>query len=243
MVEATDPRRPVSPPGTLSRCLSGVGHAVKWLVISLVFSIVIEWVGMIFWWPDEGAAHSRDMLVRELQYLSVDVRHSVLVSDPVRFVAEASQVVSYYAFEWTGFLDLLQWLAPPPAVEEQGLRPLLHRLYSPLAEFVLATIHVTQVFAARLAVLTLATPVFGLFAAVALVDGLVRRDLRRWGGGRESSFIYHYAKKSTMPLITTAWVVYLALPFSIHPSWIILPFALAFALAITVTASTFKKYL
>ncbi len=34
---------------------------------------------------------------------------------------------------------------------------------------------ITQVFTVRLAVLTLATPVFGLFTLVALVDGLVRR--------------------------------------------------------------------
>ena len=59
---------------------------------------------------------------------------------------------------------------------------------------------IIQVFAVRLAVLTLATPVFGLFTL-------------------------------------------LALPFSLHPSWIILPFALAFAFAVTITASTFKKYL
>ena len=69
---------------------------------------------------------------------------------------------------------------------------------------------ITQVFAVRLAILTLATPVFGLFALVALVDGLVRRDLRRWGGGRESSFVYHYAKKASIPLIIIAWVLYLS---------------------------------
>ena len=69
----------------------------------------------------------------------------------------------------------------------------------------------TQVFAARLAILTLATPVFGLFAAVALVDGLVRRDPRRWVGGRQSSFVYHYAKKAALPLVIIAWVRYLAL--------------------------------
>jgi integrating conjugative element membrane protein (TIGR03747 family) len=102
---------------------------------------------------------------------------------------------------------------------------------------------ITQVFAVRLAILTLATPVFGLFTLVALVDGLVRRDLRRWGGGRESSFVYHYAKKAALPLIVTAWVLYLALPVSLHPSWIILPFALVFGFAVTITASTFKKYL
>ena len=55
--------------------------------------------------------------------------------------------------------------------------------------------------------------------------------------------MYHYAKKAAIPLIIMAWVLYLALPFSLHPSWIILPFALAFAFAVTITASTFKKYL
>ena len=120
---------------------------------------------------------------------------------------------------------------------------MLHRLYRPVSDFILAAMQITQVFAVRLAILALAIPVFGLFTVVALVDGLVRRDLRRWGGGRESSFVYHYAKKAAIPLIIMAWVVYLALPFSLHPSWIILPFALAFSFTVTITASTFKKYL
>lgn len=77
------------------------------------------------------------MLVSELHYLSVDVQHCVLVSDSARFVAQVSQVVAYYAFEWTEFLDLLQWPASPPNAEEQGQRPLLHREYTPMAEFVL----------------------------------------------------------------------------------------------------------
>ena len=63
------------------------------------------------------------------------------------------------------------------------------------------------------------------------------------GGGRESSFIYHWSKRSALPLLVTAWVVYLALPFSLHPSWVILPFATLFALCIAITASSFKKYL
>ena len=107
----------------------------------------------------------------------------------------------------------------------------------------IATLQVTRVFSLRLAILTLAMPVFVLFSLVALVDGLVQRDLRRWGGGRESSFVYHYAKKAALPLVVITWVVYLALPFSLHPTFIVLPFATVFALTVAVTASTFKKYL
>ena len=63
---------------------------------------------------------------------------------------------------------------------------------------------VTQVFAVRMAVLTLAMPVFLLFGLVGVTDGLVQRDLRRWGGGRESSFVYHHAKRFIMPAVLGA---------------------------------------
>jgi hypothetical protein len=39
------------------------------------------------------------------------------------------------------------------------------------------------------------------------------------------------------------WVVYLAMSVPVHPNFVILPFAVFSALAIAVTASTFKKYL
>ena len=107
----------------------------------------------------------------------------------------------------------------------------------------MAAIQIVQVFAVRLAILCLATPVFLLFSLIGLVDGLVQRDLRRWGGGRESSYLYHYAKNSVWMFMLSAWVCYLALPVSLHPVFIVLPFAILFAISISVTASTFKKYL
>jgi integrating conjugative element membrane protein (TIGR03747 family) len=243
MAEPTDPRRPVAQPGAVSRVLTGIAQCIKWILVSLVFSILIEWIGMVFWWEEQGLAHSRQMLVNELQFLGADFHRSWLTEHPMQFASDLSDRFYYFAFEWTGIVDLIQWITPPPILEEPSVRPVLHALYRPVADFVLAGMQITQVFAVRLAILTLATPVFGLFTLVALVDGLVRRDLRRWGGGRESSFVYHYAKKAALPLIVTAWVLYLALPVSLHPSWIILPFALVFGFAVTITASTFKKYL
>jgi integrating conjugative element membrane protein (TIGR03747 family) len=140
-------------------------------------------------------------------------------------------------------VDVLAWLSTPPGPEETGLRPLLRGFYQPLGGYILAAMQVTQVFSVRLAILTLALPVFGLFSLVALVDGFVKRDLHPWGRGRESSFVDHWAKRSALPLLITSWLLYLALPFSLHPSFIVLPFATLFALSVAVTANTFKKYL
>lgn len=243
MAEIREPRRAVAEPGTFARLLTGLAQCLKWLLLSLLFSILLEWIGMVFWWEEQGLLHSRRMLQSELSYLEGDLRRSLMTPEPARYAKALAREAHYYLFELTHFADLVDWLASTPEAEKSGLRRSLHRLYASIADFVLAAMQITQVFAVRVAILTLATPVFGLFALVALVDGLVRRDLRRWGGGRESSFVYHYAKKTAIPLVIITWVLYLSLPFSLHPAWLILPCAIGFGLVVSLTASTFKKYL
>lgn len=98
-------------------------------------------------------------------------------------------------------------------------------------------------FIVRLMVLVLTLPLFLMAAFVGLVDGLVRRDIRRFGAGRESGFIYHRAKASLMPLAVLPWVIYLALPVSISPLLILLPSAVLLGLATNIAAGSFKKYL
>ena len=244
MAEAVvDPRRRVVQEGLISKSLTAIAKIIQWLLLSLLFSIIIEWVGMVLWWPDEGLDHSRTMLTSEISYLDNDFKRSVVTSDPAQFAKRFADNTYHYLFEVTRFVDFIRWVSPPPTTSEQGFRPKLHKIFNPIAEFVIAMMQVTQVFSVRLAILSLATPVFLLFSLVALVDGLVQRDLRRWGGGRESSFVYHYAKKAVLPLVVITWVTYLALPFSLHPTFIVIPFAALFAFAVAVTASTFKKYL
>lgn len=238
-----DPRRRVVQEGLISKSLTGVAKVIQWLLLSLLFSIIVEWAGMVLWWPDEGLEHSREMLSKEIGYLDTDFRRSIVTSDPAMFAKRIADGTYHYLFEVTRFVNFIRWVSPQPVSNEEGLRPILHKIYRPITEFVIATMQVTQVFSVRLAILILAMPVFLLFSLVALVDGLVQRDLRRWGGGRESSFVYHYAKKAAFPLVILTWVTYLALPFSLHPTFVVLPFATLFALTVAVTASTFKKYL
>ena len=244
MAEAVaDPRRREVQRGLVSNTLTTLAKGVQWLLLALLFSILTEWVGMVFWWPEEGLQHSRSMLEAEFSYLDSDFRRSVMTSSPAEFAKAFADKTFHVLFEFTRVVDSIAWLSVPPSPDESGLRPRLHSIYQPVAEFVIAGMQVTQVFSVRLAILTLAMPVFVLFSLVALVDGFVKRDLRRWGGGRESSFVYHWAKRSAMPLMVLSWVIYLALPFSLHPTFIVLPFAALFALSVAVTASTFKKYL
>jgi integrating conjugative element membrane protein (TIGR03747 family) len=240
---ARDPRRREVRQGLISRTLTALGQAISWLFLALFFSILTEWVGMRFWWPEQGLAHSRAMLEAEIGYLGTDLRRSLVSSDLVRLANRVVEKTHHILFERTGLIGLLTRIEAHPAPTTQGLSAALHDLLRPAVQYVIAAMQVTQVFAVRLVILALATPVFGLFSVVALVDGFVQRDLRRWGGGRESSFVYHWAKRSALPLLVLSWVIYLALPVSLHPSFLVLPFATLFALSVEVTASSFKKYL
>lgn len=237
-----DPRRHDVRRGVVSHGLTVAAKALQWLLFSLTFSIVLEWVGMTFWWPEQGLAHSRDMLEAEISYLGSDLSQSLVNTDPAGFARTLADKAYYVLFDLTGLERLIRWLRRGPA-DAEGIQGRIHRWLTPLFEYLVAAAQITQVFSVRLAVLLLATPVFGLFVLAGLVDGLVCRDLRRWGGGRESSFVYHWAKRSAMPLFVISWVLYLALPFSLHPSVVVLSFAVSIALVAGVAANRFKKYL
>lgn len=223
-----------------------VGFVIQvavWLAAGLVLSIAVEIIGMMFWWPDQGAAHSQLMLQAELSYLSDQFPRSALSDDPL---ALATSLVGF-AHEWlvvrSGLERLLGFLAAPAPPPTAQIAARTHDLLSPVVPYLQATITMVQVYAARLAVLLLSSLVFVLAALVGLIEGLIRRDLRRWGGGRESSFVYHHTRRLILPALLAPWVIYLSLPFTFHPAFVVLPAALATALTILTTSSRFKKYL
>lgn len=230
-------------PGWIGITLSTLGRLLVWLLIAMLFSVIAEWVGMTWFWPDEGLDHSRDMLEREVSYINADFQQSLLTSDPAAYVRAFTDYSYRVLFEYTGIITLVEWLSVPAHPDDGRLVTSLRDGFATIEAYVLAAIAIMQVFFLRLGVLTLAMPVFALFALVAMVDGLVQRDLRRWGGGRESSFVYHHAKRLMLPSIAMAWVIYLAMPIAVHPNWIILPFALLNAITVSITAASFKKYL
>lgn len=211
--------------------------ALFWLMFSLLISIVIEWAGMTWWWPEQGAQHSIDMYERELRYLAFDLDSSLVFSDTAELAASTAGFVQGL-WERSGALGAIAWMAEVPS-PDATFRQIAHGLHG----YATATVFITMVFSVRLAILTLAMPVFALFALVALVDGLVERDLRRFSAGRESAYVFHLAKAATAPMLVMTWAIYLSMPFSIHPSIVILPFAVLFAIFVRVTAGSFKKYL
>lgn len=214
---------------------------------SLLVCIVIECLGMHFFWPEEGWHHAQDMLNDELAMVSESFTRSVLVQEPGRTARHFIEQTYDWLFVKSGLLDWIRDAAAQSRAGVQGhahdFRYYLGMVYVYVESYLIASAYTVLLFLVRLLVLTLTLPLFLLAAFVGLVDGLVRRDVRSFGAGRESGFVYHRAKASLMPLAILPWVVYLALPVSAHPLLILLPSAAMLGVAVCVAAATFKKYL
>lgn len=218
--------------GLFSKTLGIPFQLLAILLVSLLCSVLIEWVGIYFeWWSQPGAEHARMTMEREMGWLDTEFNRSLLVSRPVEVATWFIGLVYEWTFVKTGIAGLLEsnrngdgWIGS-------------------LVAYLQAAVYVTLMTLTRVVILALTSPLFVLAALVGFVDGLVRRDLRRFGAGRESAFIYHHAKRAVGPIFVVGWICYLSVPFSIHPNTFLLPCAAMFGLLVSIATGSFKKYL
>lgn len=212
------------------------------LLASLAFSVFSEWIGLSFFWSEQGTQHSQAMLVTEIGYLHRDFRRQLLNSSPAELARRVSDNVNDMLLRRSGFSQArLRWLMPTTPTESRAVS-VLKGIYRIIDTYVLAAITIAQVFSVRLLVIALSLPLFVLIGVSALVDGLVQRDLRRFGGGREFGRVFHTVRRWNSPMIGLTAFAYLAMPMSLHPNWLFVPAAALFGLTMFITSSTFTKY-
>jgi integrating conjugative element membrane protein (TIGR03747 family) len=112
-----------------------------------------------------------------------------------------------------------------------------------IRDYLLSAVFVTQTYAVRLAVILMAIPLWGLVMLYALVKGLNERALRTWGGGRESGTRFHWALLLFSSILAIPFIIYLAWPDPIHPSWVLLPGSVVVGYITYLITANYKKYL
>ncbi|WP_443691552.1 TIGR03747 family integrating conjugative element membrane protein [Pseudomonas protegens] len=235
------PPQPIQHPGLIVSAISLVLRIIGLLIASLLFSILIEFASLLLLWGDQGWRHSQAMLSRELGWLSEHFKSSLILQQPGQTIVQWLDFLNQWLLVKTGFADFAQ--QAQVSSQGNGFWSWTNQLYVSIGDFVLAAVYVTFTFVVRLTILVLATPLFLLAMFTGFVDGLMRRDLRKFGAGRESSFVYHRAKRAVIPLLIVPWILYLSLPFSLNPIAILLPCAVLLGAAVAITSTTFKKYL
>ncbi|MGY2147290.1 TIGR03747 family integrating conjugative element membrane protein [Pseudomonas azotoformans] len=235
------PPQPIQRPGVIVSTISLVLRIIGLLIASLLFSILIEFAGLLLFWSDQGWRHSQVMLTNELGWLSDHFKSSLIIQQPGQTIVQWLDFLNQWLLVKTGFADFAQ----QARVSSQGndFWSWINQLYVSIEDFVLAAVYMSFTFVVRLTILVLAIPLFLLAMFTGFVDGLMRRDLRKFGAGRESSFVYHRAKRAVIPLLIVPWVIYLSLPFSLNPMAVFFPSAVMLGIITAITATTFKKYL
>lgn len=210
----------------LIRCLKLPFKIILFLVAGIVFSIIVEWIGMAVVWKDHN--HAKSMLNAEIGYLSRDFGQWVADYKPssmAKYVANNTQKTVLNTLKFKQIIGFAQrhsrWV------------------YNALV----AAVYTAETFMVRVMVCLLSLPAFFILGVIGLVEGLVQRDLRRMGGGLEHAFLYHLAKRGLKWPIILSLLIYLSSPVSLHPNLIFVPAALWFAFGIMWTTSLFKKYL
>lgn len=234
-------------PESLLRTIIGLPFQLAGVLFgSLLAAVIVEWLCLYFFWPEAGWQHAQEMLNYELGWLSQGLLHSVLVQEP----GHTAKWIVGLIYEWlivkTGLFD---WMQGMSAVAQAGprsefdVRYLTAQGVSTVQTYALAALFTILTFCVRTVVLVLTIPLFAMAAFTGLVDGLVRRDLRKFGAGRESSYLYHKARSTMLPLAILPWTLYLAIPISISPLLVLLPCAALLGVSVSITAASFKKYL
>lgn len=220
--------------------------------------LMVEVAGSYTFWKDQGINHARSLVEQDLGYIAAAPR-SLLVQDTEAMARRMIGVLEapLMALGVHRYYVQQERLAAMPAqmlgetaqetsakgILRGGLRKASRRAMHAAAKWSLIGMYVAQDVLLRLSVALFALPAFALACIVGTVDGLVRRDLRRWQGGRESSFVYHHAKRYTGWALTGGFGLYLSWPFGgFNPAYMVLVFTVLVAATLSTTVASFKKY-
>ena len=244
-------RRPADDRPQQERARGPIGWLLA-LALGLVLTTIGSWIGatmieiggMYTLWPEQRAQHARAGLLEDYGYVHTFPR-SLLVRDTQAFARDMAGWAAW-PFSKARLADQLARMrtsAQTSAGASSG-QAIRQRVLTEAADWLEASYYTAQDTAVRLAIAFYGLPAFAMAICIGLVDGLVRRDLRKWSGGRESSFVYHHAKRFTGWFLAVGFAAYLAWPFGgLNPAYLVLLFAAAVAMSLSTTVSSFKKYL
>lgn len=228
-------------------------------VSACVLGLFIELAGIHTIWKDQGTGHARSIVEQDLSYIEAAPK-SLIIPNTVAF---SNKMLGYISWPYEKF-GILQWYANShdPAMQRQqalrraqemkangnSLSSRLKTIGADASQFIstvlVLSMYVAMDVALRLSIALYALPAFVLACLVGAVDGLVRRDLRRWSGGRESSFVYHHAKRYTAWALTGGFGLYLTWPFGgFNPAYMVLIFTALVAATLSTTVASLKKYM
>ncbi|HBS5891137.1 TPA: DUF4400 domain-containing protein [Klebsiella aerogenes] len=217
------PSRP--PQGPVGWLLSLAGRLIGLVIGALVLRVVLELAGLYFWWPQEGTVHAYRMIMRELGELAQELH----IHSPERN--------TYTLLDYTSikFLHIERWMYN---LSRQDKLVFSQNEVAQMITDVL--VYVLISFMIRIFRLILNIPLILLFIVLGLIEGFVLRDLRRFGAGYESGFMFYWAVKIAEESLLKIIFCYLVLNIAIN---LFITLAIFASFIVLVKSARFKKFI
>ena len=209
----------------ISGTLRLIWRCVAWLFLSVVIGTVLDWLGMLAGWWDPD--HSLTVLSQDIAWLGEHFTTSILGRSP----AEVALAISRAVHDHLSF-------QVHPSPRDSAFIALAKQTALTVQPYWQGVIFSAMNTVVRLFIIMLSA----VFFVVALIDGLVERERRKEGGGIEHAAVFHHAKIWVSRPLAWSPIIYLSVPVSINPAWVVLPSALVFGMATYIAFFTFRKY-
>ncbi len=211
--------------------------AFSYLFIAILIAILVEWVGMHFWWD---TTHAQTVLTAELTHLGESFTSSVTGRHPSELALE----VAY----WTKALltqNPVSLYFSNLATVQQGSRFFvgLANVINAFSTHLEAAMFVTMTISVRLTIVVLSALILVLVSLVSVIDGLVERELRNYGGDIEHSRVVHLGLYWAPRLAVAAPILYLAWPDVANPVFFFIPTMCLFGVTNYIIFSKYQKRL
>ncbi len=204
---------------------------IKYVSLSIIIGIIIEWTGIIIeWWP---ANHAEQVLRVEFAYLGNNFSTTLFGISAENVAFTVIKFLNSYlrgtgTTETTSAMIVISWI---------------QSLGNWTVAYINAAIYIIMITAIRCVIISLSVTLFIIVGIAAAVDGLHIRELRKLGGDDEHGDVYHYAKSWVPRIIVLSPIIYLAWPSAINPNYILLPGMCLFFVAVFLVFSKYKKVL
>lgn len=220
------PPPPARRPGLIGWLALLPGVLVGFCLGAWMLAIALEWLGEAFFWRNTCASHSEQVLQATWQWWRGSAGAPVWLVEDLALVS-----------------DMLLKGSAVLIASLNGQRGMFwtETVTSMIRCALLSSENITLTFLLRLAILLQALPLFVLIIVIGLIDGLVRRDLRKFGAGHESGFVYHHARRMIGSSLAATVLVWLALPVFLEPRVVLLLGALLIGLTESIMIGAFKN--
>ncbi|HDX4196724.1 TPA: DUF4400 domain-containing protein, partial [Escherichia coli] len=199
----SEQRTPLSRPaqGPIGWLLSLTGRLIGLVIGALVLRVVLELAGLYFWWPQEGTVHTYRMMMRELGELNQEL-HIHSQGESIHTLLDYTSIMALHIGRCVYSLFRQDNLVFSQNQVAQMITDVL--------------VYVLLSFMIRIFRLVLILPLMLLFIVIGLIEGFVLRDLRRFGAGYESGFMFYWAVKIAGELFLKIIFCYLMLYTAIN---------------------------